>query len=259
MAKKSQVIFSRRWKLGWLLFLWPFFLAKADGLQIAVAANVQDPFKEIANVFQAKTGISIEYVIGSTGKFVTQIMHGAPFDILLSADMTYPTKLYQMHLTVSKPKPYVDGQLILWTTYHFDLKKWSNLLQSSQIKRIAIAHPNFAPLGKEALSVLKKSHLLEKINHKLVYGDSIAQTNQYIATGHADVGFTAQSIVFNPQFSKIGKWIMIPQSFYRPIKQGVVILKSTHHLDFARRFIEFLYSPMAQAIFKRYGYRTYAK
>ena len=259
MIKKTQVTFGGCWKLGWLLFLWLPFFAEADGLQIAVAANVQDPFKEVANIFQAKTGISIKYVIGSTGKFVTQITHGAPFDILLSADMTYPTKLYQMDLTISKPKPYVDGQLILWTTYHFDLKNWPNLLRSSQIKRIAIAHPNFAPLGKAALNVLKTNHLLKIIDHKLVYGDSIAQTNQYIATGHADLGFTAQSIVFNPQFSKIGKWIMIPQSFYQPIKQGVVILKSTHHLVFAHRFVEFLYSPIAQAIFKRYGYLTYAK
>lgn len=245
------------WSCYFLLYL-PLFV-QAETLRIAVAANVQEPFEEIARIFQAKTGIVIQYVIGPTGKFVTQIIHGAPFDVLLSADMEYPIKLHQMHLTVSAPKPYVNAQLILWTTHSFNLKNWTYLLQSNQVKRIAIAHPDFAPLGKVALTILKTSHLTDKIKGKLVHGDSIAQTNQYIATGHADLGFTAQSIVFTKAFAKVGKWIFIPQELYSPVEQGIVIIKSTRHLAAAKQFVGLLYSPIAGAIFKRYGYRPYNK
>ncbi|QQS16271.1 MAG: molybdate ABC transporter substrate-binding protein [Neisseriales bacterium] len=234
----------------------PLF-ARAEILQIAVAANVQEPFEEIAKIFQIKTGIEVKYTIGSTGKFVAQIIHGAPFDLLLSADMEYLAKLHQMHLTASTPKSYASARLILWTTHTFDLKNWVNLLQSNQIKRIAIAHPDFAPFGKIALKVLQACHLINKIEHKLVYGNSVAQTNQYIATGHADLGFTAQSIIFTQAFAKAGKWIFIPQHLYPSIKQGVVIIKSTRHLAAARKFIELLNSSTAHAIFKRYGYRLH--
>lgn len=243
------------WSCCFLLYL-PLFV-QAEILRIAVAANVQEPFEEIAKIFQAKTGIAVQYVIGPTGKFVTQIIHGAPFDIFLSADMAYPTKLHQMNLTVSAPKPYINARLILWTTHSFNLKNWVHLLQSNQIKWIAIAHPDFAPLGKVALKIFQASHLAGRIKHKLVYGDSIAQTNQYIATGHADLGFTAQSIVFTKAFTKVGKWIFIPQKLYSPVKQGVVMIKSTRHLAAAKQFVELLCSPIAGAIFKHYGYQPY--
>jgi molybdate transport system substrate-binding protein len=252
--KITKMHFVKQWVRAGLclLFILPSSL-QADTLYVAVAANAQHAFKEIAQVFQKNTGIHIKSTIGSSGKFVAQITHGAPFDIFLSADMNYPQKLYKLGLTSSAPKPYAQGKLVLWTTRNIPLKEWSQALQSPLVKKIGIANPDFAPYGREGLRFLKQSNLLKKVQSKLVYGDSVAQTDQYIATGNVEVGLTAQSTIFAYKARK-NEWIAVPKSLYQPILQGVVILKSSSHQSSAHLLVKFLFSPTARAIFARHGY-----
>lgn len=259
LAKKILVIFFKKAKYIFGVFL--FFLsslANSTVLYVAVSSNAQDVFKELQEAFEEKTGIRIQSVIGASGKLATQIQHGAPFDVFLSADMLYPHKLYQLNLTIEPPKIYARGRLIIWTfNKNIQLKKWQKALLSPTIKKIVIAHPDLAPYGKEALRILRLCKAFDAIKAKLIYADSIAQVNQYIAMGYADIALTAQSTVFNSFFYNKGQWINIQEAFHPFVDHGVVILKSTQKRKIAKIFVDFLHTPTANRLFKRYGYQVF--
>ncbi|HXA01277.1 MAG TPA: molybdate ABC transporter substrate-binding protein, partial [Cytophagaceae bacterium] len=186
-----------------LLVLSIFFLLTGSKFQenkvtIAVAANAQYPMKEIEKQYEKETGKDIELIIGSSGKLTAQIREGAPFDIFLSADMEYPQTLYKEGLTLSEPKIYAYGSLVLWTLKDIDLLNM-NVLLLPEVKVIAIANPKVAPYGQAAIDVMNHYKLYDKAEPKLVYGESISQVNQYINSKTADIGFTAKSIVLSPE------------------------------------------------------------
>jgi molybdate transport system substrate-binding protein len=239
-----------------VLVLFITFPVFADDLTIAIAANVQYTFEELKAKFEKDTGIKIKSVIGSSGKFTTQIENGAPFDVFISADMDYPKTLKKEGLTYNDPKVYGYGTLVLWTMNNVDLSTGVKVLTDSSVKKVAIASPNTAPYGRQAVNALKYFHVHQDMQNKLVYGESIAQTNQFITTKAADIGITAKSIVLAPDMKDQGKWIEIEKDAYEPIAQGVVILKHAQreNLDEAQKFFDFLFSKEAGEIFKRYGY-----
>ena len=234
-----------------------FFATSAYAeLTVAVAANVQYTFEELKAEFEKETGIKIKSVIGSSGKFTTQIENGAPFDIFLSADMSYPQALEKEGLTYNSPKIYAYGTLVLWTMSDVDLSKGIEVVNDPRVRKIAIASPNTAPYGRQAVNALKHSNLYSHVYKKLVYGESIAQTNQFITSKAADIGFTAKSIVLAPNMKDQGKWIEIDKDSYETIAQGTVILKHAQkeNLSNAKKFFDFLSSNEAQEIFEKYGY-----
>lgn len=239
-----------------LLVLFCSVGAFAGDLTVAVAANVQYTFEELKAEFQKETGINIKQVIGSSGKFTTQIENGAPFDIFLSADMDYPQTLKKEGLTYNDPKIYAYGTLVLWTMTDVDLSKGIEVVTDPAIGKIAIASPHTAPYGRQAVNALKHSQLYNQVSKKLVYGESIAQTNQFITLKAADLGFTAKSIVLAPNMKDQGQWIEIEKEAYEPIAQGVVILKHAQkeNLEDAQKFFDFLFSDAAGEVFKKYGY-----
>jgi molybdate transport system substrate-binding protein len=230
--------------------------AFADTLTVAVAANVQYAFADLQAAFKKETGHDIKPVYNSSGKFAAQIMNGAPFDVFLSADMEYPEKLYEQRFTAAAPKIYAYGALVLWTMNDLDLKNWQSTLAGPSVRKIAIANPKTAPYGRETIKALAHFRLDETLKPKLVYGESIAQTNQYIYSKAADAGFTAKSVVLSPEMKEQGKWVELPKGSYQPIAQGAVILKHGQSANpkAAQQFFDFLYSPQARTILERYGY-----
>ncbi len=228
----------------------------AEDLTVAVAANVQYTFEELAAEFQQETGIHIKTVIGSSGKFTVQIENGAPFDVFLSEDMDYPKTLEQKGLTYNAPKIYAYGMLVLWTMTDVDLSKGIEAIIDPSVKKIAVASPDTAPYGRQAINAVKHFQLYQKVQRKFVYGESIAQANQFITSQAADLGFTAKSVVLAPNMKDQGKWIEVDKNAYTPIAQGVVILKHAekNHLAAAQRFFDFLFSDAAKKIFEKYGY-----
>ncbi|MDX1942797.1 MAG: molybdate ABC transporter substrate-binding protein [Saprospiraceae bacterium] len=228
-----------------------------EKLLIAVAANAQFAMEEIEQSFEEETGIQVEQVISSSGKLTAQIMQSAPYDIFISADMKYPNTLFQNGFTTAPPRVYAYGTLVLWTMRDFDLNNWQELLTQDSIQKIAIANPISAPYGLQALNLLKYYNLYETVQSKLVFGESIAQTNQYIASGACELGFTAKSIVLAPEIQGKGKWIEMDTAAYQPIEQGVVITKygKMQHLSVSQRFFEYLFSEKGRAIFSKYGYQ----
>ena len=256
MKIKAMILFF----LSFLLpFVGTFAADPASGekeLTVAVAANVQYPFEELKSVFEKETGIMIKPAIGSSGRFTAQIENGAPFDVFLSADMEYPQTLKKEGLTTNAPRIYAYGTLVIWTMNDLELWKGMKVLGEAKVKKIAIASPQTAPYGRQAVNALKYYNLYSQVNQKLVYGESIAQTNQFISTKAADAGITAKSVVLAPGMKDQGRWVDVDKNAYEPIAQGAVILKQAEegHLDEAKKFFDFLFSNQAGEIFKKYGY-----
>ncbi|MDN0076518.1 molybdate ABC transporter substrate-binding protein [Crenobacter sp. SG2303] len=232
------------------------FGALAETINVAVAANVQYVFDDLAREFQKETGIEAKGAFGPSGKFATQIANGAPFDVFMSADMEFPQKLHEQGLTSSAPKPYAYGTLVLWSTKGVDLKNWQKTLLSPSVNKVAVANPKTAPYGREAMRALAHYKLTEALTPKLVYGESIAQASQYIASGVADAGFTAKSVVIAPEMKGQGQWVEVPKAAYEPIAQGAVVLKHGQETaaQASKKFYDFLFSGKARSIFERNGY-----
>jgi molybdate transport system substrate-binding protein len=221
-------------------------------LNIATSANMQFAMSEIVSEFKKDNDIKVELIITSSGKLTSQIEQGAPFDIFVAANTKYPAYLDSLGLTTSAPKVYAHGKLGLWT-----LKEFSptlTLLTTDTIQKIAIANPKTAPYGKASIDVLKHYGIYERVKHKLVFGESISQVNQFITTGSADIGFTAYSIVSCTEMKTIGKWTSINLNDHGEILQAAVIIKESTNPDEAKAFYNFIFSERASEILNKYGY-----
>ncbi|HVZ97060.1 MAG TPA: molybdate ABC transporter substrate-binding protein [Chitinophagaceae bacterium] len=226
-------------------------------ITVAVAANMQYAIKVLIADYQKTHPIKIDVVLGASGNLTQQITQGAPYDIFVSADTSFPQKLSEQGFTTESPKVYARGALVLWTTRP-DITPSQNLqsLLSANIKSIAIANPATAPYGSAAQFILKKYNLYGKIASKLVTGESITQTSQFIATGAADIGFTAKSIVLSDAMKGKGRWIELNIHDYPPIRQAAVLLKYAGKNNYkeAKGFYDFLFSAEAREIYKKFGY-----
>ncbi len=226
-------------------------------ITVAVAANMQYAFKALQQEYEKKTGTRIDAIIGSSGKLTQQITEGAPFDIFISADTKYPQTLYQSHLTADTPKVYANGVLVLWSVKP-GVKPAANLLVllADNIKSIAIANPKTAPYGVAAEEILKNYNLFDKVQSKIVYGESITQTSQYIASQAADVGFTAKAIVLSDEMKGKGIWVDLDEKQYAPIAQAAAVLKygKENHAEVSQKFYDYLYSSSAKKILRKFGY-----
>ncbi|MFD2066267.1 molybdate ABC transporter substrate-binding protein [Pontibacter silvestris] len=221
---------------------------------IATAANVQFAMEELTKTFTEETGIPAEIVLGSSGKLTAQIKEGAPFDVFVSANMKYPEELHRSGLATAAPKVYANGKLILWMLQEEGEPGFEKLTNAA-VMHIAIANPKNAPYGIAAQEALQYLGFYEEVKDKLVYGESISQTNQFILSGTAAAGFTAKSVVLSPELKGKGKWIEVPQESYAPIQQGVVILKKEgKSMAEAEKFYTFLFSDKARSILQSYGY-----
>ncbi len=227
---------------------------QSDTLHIAVAANMQFAMKELSKEFTHQTGIACDLIISSSGKLTAQIKEGAPFDVFVSADMKYPNELFTSGHTTKKPKIYAYGKLVMWSMID-DIKPSITILKSPQIKHIALANPKTAPYGAAAIEVLKKYDVYNDVKDKLVFGESISQTNQFIISKSAEIGFTSKSVVVSPEIKGEGNWVDVKETDYPAIAQGIVILKNdaTKQTN-ATIFYDFLFSASAKKILENYGY-----
>lgn len=226
-------------------------------ITVAVAANMQYTMEALKTEFNKTDKTDIEVVLGASGKLTQQIMQSAPFDIFISADTSFPQKLAENNLAAEPPKVYAQGLLVLWTAKSgIQPKADLKLLLDNNIQHIAIANPKTAPYGAAAEFILKKYNLYDKVSSKLVTGESITQTSQFIATQAADIGFTAKSIVISDEMKGKGKWIELNRKDYAPIQQAAVLLKygQQNHATEAKKFYDFLFSVQAKAIYKKFGY-----
>jgi len=223
-------------------------------LTIATSANMQFTMEALIEAFSEETGIACRPVVSSSGKLTAQITEGAPYDILVSADLKYPAKLYQQGLTTGPPEIYAYGKLVLWRRYS-NAAPTLELLMSDTIRHIAIANPRTAPYGIATLEFLKHEGLYGHVVNKLVYGESLAQANQFVLSGAADAGFTSKSVVLSKVMQGKANWVELNPTSYDPIAQGIVLIKGQQrHVKHAAAFRDFLFSEKGKAILDKFGY-----
>ena len=222
---------------------------------VAAAANVQFAMEEIVANFEKEYQQKVNLVVGSSGKLTAQIQQGAPYSLFLSADKKYPEFLFENKKATTLPAIYALGKLAIWSNNRLIVNEIEDLLKP-EFKKIAIANPETAPYGKQAENVLKYYHLWDDLQPKLVFAESIAQTNQYILSGACDAGFTAFSTAFAKNIQQQGTWLPIDEQSYLPIEQGVIITTfgQKNCPQLSKEFYDFLFSKSAKAIFARYGY-----
>jgi len=235
------------------ILIWSCESKREEKLKIACAANVQFAMNEICEAFQEESGVATDIIIGSSGKLTAQIEQGAPFDVFVSADMIYPQELYSSGYAANKPEIYAYGQLVLWTLNE-ELEAQLPVLFNENVKHIAMANPKTAPYGRAAMQALETMENYTQIKDKFVYGESVSQTNQFIMSGTAELGFTAISAVLTPQLKGQGDWLLLDQELYSPIAQGAVVIKKDEKDLRAEEFYNFLFSEKAKTIFGKYQY-----
>ena len=230
-------------------------LAQAAEVQVAVAANFAAPMKAIAVKFEQATGDKVAVSLGSTGKFYAQIKNGAPYDVMLSADAKTPAKLVREGYAVPGSQfTYSIGKLVLWSPKSGYVDDGGAVLKKGDFRHLAVANPKLAPYGEAAMETLAKLGVLNQIKPKLVQGENIAQTYQFIASGNADLGFVALSQVYEGGKIKSGSAWIVPAALYSPIRQDAVLLDKGKGNPAAAALLDFLKGQQARAVIRDYGY-----
>jgi molybdate transport system substrate-binding protein len=231
--------------------------AAAEDITIAAASDLNFAFKEIVTEYEKTTGNHVKLTLGSSGNFFSQIQNGAPFDLYFSADIGYPRKLEEAGLVVpGSLYPYAVGRIVLWTGNgsQLDISKGLEVLREPTIKKIAIANPKHAPYGRAAVAAMEYFKVYDQVKDKLILGENISQTAQFIESGACDIGIIALSLAIAPTMQAAGQYWEIPATAHLPLEQGAVILKQSKNPEAARQFLEFIKSPRGQEIMKRYGF-----
>ena len=240
-----------------LLFLLPQSI-NAQPATIAVAANMKDAFSEIHAAFKASGGSDLRVVYGSSGNFAAQIMNGAPFNLLISADERFPLELYKNGKTVDSGVVYAIGKLAFISKKSADTQVGESreALAKAIIKanKIAIAKPELAPYGMAAVEYMKAAGLWDLAKEKLIYGDNIGIATMYVLTGAVDAGFTALSLAKSAEVSKETHFVLLNSKLYEPIKQRMVLIKGAPRQAIA--LFQFMQTPQAKLILQKYGYTT---
>ena len=222
---------------------------------MAVAANFLEPLQKIAAAFVAESGHELKVSSGSTGKLYAQIREGAPFDLFLAADRKHPQLVADEGLAASAPFTYAIGRLALWSADPALLAgDATKALRDGAFRKLAIASPKLAPYGEAAEQVLAALGLSEAMRAKLVFGENIAKTYQFVATGNAELGFVALSQIASPDKPAAGSRWVVPAHLYQPIRQDAVLLKRGADNPAAREAAAFLRGPAARRLIDSFGY-----
>jgi molybdate transport system substrate-binding protein len=231
---------------------------QAGEISIAAASDLNFAFKEIVAEFEKKTGHTVKLSLGSSGNFLAQISNGAPFDLFFSADISYPKKLEEAGLT--EPGTlymYAVGRIVVWVPKGSPIDVASlgiKALQHPSVKKIAIANPKHAPYGRAAVAAMEHLRVYDAVKDRLVLGENISQTAQFVLTGGADIGIIALSLAVAPAMKETGTYWEIPLEAYPRLEQGALVLKAAKDPKTARAFLDYIKGPEGAGVFKRYGF-----
>jgi molybdate transport system substrate-binding protein len=228
-------------------------------LSVAAAADLQFALDSlIAEFQQSHPDIRIQVTYGSSGNFFAQLQNQAPFDVFFSADMDYPRRLIDKGLALKDSEfLYAVGHLVVWVPRNsaLDLDKLGiQALLDPSVRKIAIANPRFAPYGRAAEAALKSLQVYQQVQERLVFGDNVAQTAQFVQSGAADVGLVGLSQALAPALRETGRYWEIPTDAYPRLEQGGVILSWAKDVASAEAFRAFVIGNGGKAILQRYGF-----
>jgi molybdate transport system substrate-binding protein len=230
-------------------------LGRAQSITVAAAADLKFCLDDIVAAFhKSHAGADVKVVYGSSGNFDAQIRQGAPFDVFFSADIAFPRELVKAGFATGEVHPYAVGRIVLWSTTLDASKLTLKDLLRADIAKVAIANPQHAPYGKRAEEALRASGIWDAVQPKLVLGENIAQTAQYVQSGNAQAGIVALSLVLSPDAAKMGGYYLIPDNLHQPLEQGFVITHRAADNALAKTFAEYVQSPPARALMVHYGF-----
>ena len=219
---------------------------------------MKDAFSQINAAFKAAGNPDIRVVFGSSGNLTAQIMNGAPFNLIISADERFPIELYKQGKAIDEGVVYAIGRLAFISKNSVGMnlidEKDGLVRAIKKANKIAIAKPELAPYGKAAIEYLKAEGLWDIAKDKLIYGDNIGIATMYVVTGAADLGFTAFSLARSADIAKETSFILVNSKLYEPIKQRMVLIKGAPRE--AAALYQFMQSSQAKLILQRYGYST---
>ena len=230
----------------------------ADESPIAAAADLNAALPEVAALFQKATGKAVKLTFGSSGNVAQQIQNGAPFEVFLSADEGYVQKLATAGKTDGDGALYAIGRIGLFqpngSKIRTDglLKDLGAAARDGRLQKFAIANPEHAPYGRAAQEALQHAGLWDTIQPKLVLGENVAQATQFATSGSAQGGIIPLSLALTPQVKAAGTFALIPADWHKPLRQRAVVVKGAGAT--ARAFYDFLQTPQARGVFKRYGF-----
>jgi molybdate transport system substrate-binding protein len=233
-------------------------LKAGQALSVAAASDLVYCLEELnASFKKAHPEVELQASTGASGNFFAQIKNGAPFDVFLSADVSYPKELIKAGLAEEESlQLYAIGHLVIWTTTDgVDVSNGVTSLTQPSIHKVAIANPDHAPYGRAAKSAVEHAKLWEAVKDKIVYGENIAQTAQFVETGNAQAGLVALSFVLSPKLAGKGKWAEIPETSYPRLEQAAVLTTRGATNPAAVLYLKFLRSTEARRVFDRYGFR----
>ena len=212
----------------------------------------------VTEFHQAQPDVEAKVSYGSSGNFFAQLQNRAPFDIYFSADVAYPRRLEEAGLIRQGSLfVYAVGHIVVWTLRSSPLdveNQGMQVLEDHGIRHIAIANPKHAPYGQAAEAALRSLGLYEKVQHKLVFGENVAQTLQFVQSGAADAGILALGLALAPEVRQAGKYGRVPLDAFPRLEQGGAILAHAANPAGAEQFRGFVMSPQGKDILRRYGF-----
>ena len=233
--------------------------AYSQELKIAAAADLSGALDKVAADFKKQTGVSVKISYGSSGHFFSEIRNGAPYDVFLSADRSYPETLDNFGKTDGEATIYALGKLVLWVANRTGVEPAPgnfNVLTSNRVSKIAIANPEHAPYGRAAVAAMSHFNIYEQVKSKLVLGENIAQTAQFADSGNVDAAFISMSLAQTDSMKKSGRYVIVPLDSYPLLYQAAVVLRSSQEKADAHRFVKFLSSVSAQKTLAEHGFEA---
>lgn len=230
--------------------------ALAESLLVAVAANFAEPMREIATLFEHDSGHRLRLSYGATGKLYAQISNGAPYDVFLAADEATPAKLVERQLALADSRfTYATGRLALWSAQADRVDPAGSVLAKGDFRRLAIASPAAAPYGAAAMDVIDALGL-QRLQSRLVRGESITHAYQFVASGNAELGFVARSQVYRDGRLLSGSAWDVPAHLHRPLHQQAVQLNRSRDHPAAAALLDYLRTPAIRALIASHGYEV---
>lgn len=231
----------------------------AEKVSVAAAANLVYALDALnAGFKRTASEVTLTATTGASGNLFAQIKNGAPFDVFLSADTEYPAAMIDAGLgDAGTLRTFATGRLVLWTTRAgVDPSDLAAAVRAAMVKKIALAQPKIAPYGRAAQAALEMLGAWRDVQPKLVFGESVSQTAQFVQTGNADLGFVAMSLVLSPALANKGRWKEVPAEMYAAISldHAGVLTKRGAANPAAKRYLEFLGSEAAKKILREFGY-----
>ncbi len=244
--------------LSAMVFGMSLLVHAADEINVAAASDLTFAMKELGANYEKQTGTVVKVTPGSSGNFFSQIQNGAPFDLFFAADIDYPKKLEAAGF--GEPGTlyqYATGKIVLWVPAgsKLDVSKGLAILSDPSVRKIAIANPKHAPYGRAAVAAMTKQGIYEKLTNKLVFGENISQTAQFVESGNADAGIIALSLALAPAMADKGKYFEVSQDLYPPLDQGAIVIKASPKKEQAKQFLAYLKAPESVALMQRYGFK----